>query len=366
MKIGLSKLLGQLKLIPLLAGIALGSVSPIPNAQAASGQRVDCPKGIPSMTLRFGTNIPTKHYLSRQGDQVFNEAVEKLSCNRIKIQYFPSSQLGKAADMITSANSGVADIVAASPPYVSAQMPLANAFDLPQILPNADVGSRALYKVATDPKTEIYKNDFERNGLHFLYGSTLPLYQIVTVKVPIRKLSDIKGLQLRSAGGAQDWVVKALGAIPVAMPRNEDYEAFQRGTLDGGLFNLPSLNPNKVDEVTRYATLNANVTSFAFAVEISQKKWEQMTPAARTVITTAGNEAQASLSSHMVSDDREAIVQLRKEGMILTELPAAQIKEMQSKLEPVIQAWIDQMESQGHNGKLAVEEVKAAVRSVSR
>lgn len=360
-----STLLRSQPLRLLILGIGLFTMLSY-GAEALSQTTTSCPHNVGKISLRFATNLPRQHYLSVQGDQVFIKAVARLSCGKIKIEYFPSSQLGKASDMVTMANSGVADIVAASPPYVSAQMPLGNAFDLPQILPNADIGSKALYEVATNPKTVIYQNDFKKNGLHFLFGATLPLYQIVTVKTPIHSLSDIKGLQLRSGGGSEDLVVKALGAVPVNMPRGEDYEAFQRGTLDGGVFNLPSLHPNKVDEVTHYATLNANVTSFVYAVEISQTEWAHLSHTDQTILQRAAKKAEASLSSHMVSDNRKAISQLKKEGMVFTKLSSRQIKVMRRKLKPVITRWVAQMKNQGYDGRSAVEEVRAAVKKVER
>src|SRR5581483_8739700 len=79
---------------------------------------------VQSITLKLATNLPPTHYLSMQGDKVFMDQVQSLSGGKIKIQYFPSDELGKAADMVTMANSGIADIVAGSPPYVSSLMPM--------------------------------------------------------------------------------------------------------------------------------------------------------------------------------------------------------------------------------------------------
>lgn len=322
--------------------------------------------GIQSMTLKFATNLPTRHYLSVQGDQVFMDQVNALSGGKIKIRYFPSNELGSAKDMVTIASSGIANIVAASPPYVASLMPLSNAFDLPVILPNADVGTKAYNEIANNPDSVIAKRDYQANHLHFLYGVTLPLYQFITVKKPIKSLADIKGMRIRSGGGAEDLVVRALGGVPVFMTRSEDYEAFQRGALDGGVFNLPSVHVNKVDEVTHYSTTNANVTSFVYAVEISDRTWNSLNPATQKVISKAAAAAAHSLESNMVRDNEKAIALLKKEGMKFTTLSASDKAEMTKLLKPVWSRWEDDMNSRGvHGAAAAIKEIQAAVAKAS-
>lgn len=343
----------------LLTGLVLSAVIVAQGSSSAQSSDVQ------DVTLKFATNLPATHYLSVQGDAVFMDQVKSLSSGKIKIQYFPNDQLGTAADMVTMANSGIADVVAGSPPYVSSLMPLGNAFDLPAILPNADVGTRAYNKVANDPNSAIAKRDFQANHLHFLYAATLPLYQIVTVKTPIRSLADIKGMRIRSGGGAEDLVVRALGGVPVTMARSEDYNAFQRGALDGGIFNLPSLHVNKVDEVCHYATTNANVSSFVYAVEISDRTWNSLNPATQRVISQAAAAAAQSLGRNMVSDNEKAVTQLKAAGMTFTSLSPPDKSQLTQMLQPVWARWQDDMKSRGLDGAAAIKEVQAAVKSSS-
>lgn len=345
----------------LVAGLAL--FAPI----AAYGSSNVKMAGIKSMTLKFATNIPLTHYLYVQGDKVFIDKLKSLSGGKIKVHYFPSSELGAAKDMVSIANSGIANIVAASPPYVASLMPLSNAFDLPGILPNADVGTKAYNKVANNPNSVIAKRDYQENHLHFLYGAMLPLYQFVTVSKPIKSLADLKGLRIRSGGGAEDLVVRTLGAVPVSMVRNADYEAFQRGALNGGIFNLPSLNINKVNEVTHYATLNANVTSFVYAVEISDRTWHGLNPATQRVISEAATAAAQSLGRNMVHDNEKAVALLKKEGMKFTTLSGPVKAKMAKLLKPVWLHWEHDMKSRGvHGAPAAVKEVQAAVKASSK
>lgn len=343
--------------IALVTGLVLCAV--IVAHGSSSAQTND----VQSITLKFATNLPATHYLSVQGDIVFMDKVKSLSGGKIQIQYFPNDELGKAADMVTMANSGIADVVAGSPPYVSSLMPLSNAFDLPAMLPNADVGTKAYNKVANDPNSVIAKRDFQANHLHFLYAATLPLYQIVTVKTPIKSIADLKGMRIRSGGGAEDLVVRALGGVPVTMARSEDYNAFQRGALDGGIFNLPSIHVNKVDEVCHYATTNANVSSFVYAVEISERTWNTLNPATQKVISQAAAAAAQSLGSNMVSDNEKAITFLKNQGMTFTTLSASDKAQLTQMLQPVWSRWQDDMKSRGLDGAAAIKEVQAAVKS---
>lgn len=342
-----------------MAGLVLGTMAICQGSSNAQSSDVQ------SITLKFATNLPASHYLSVQGDKVFMDQVQALSKGKIKIQYFPSNELGKPADDVTIANSGIADVVSGSPPYISSLMPLSNAFDLPGILPNADIGTKAYNKVANDPNSVISKSDYQANHLHFLYAATLPLYQVVTVKTPVKSLANLKGLRLRSAGGAEDLVVKAMGAVPVTMARGEDYNAFQRGALDGGIFNLPSLHVNKVDEVCHYATTDANVSSFVYAVEISDRTWNGLNSATKNVIDQAAKAAAQSYARNMDDNNAKAIKELTAGGMTFTTLSSADKTQLENALKPVWTDWEKEMKSRGLDGAAAIKEVQAAVKSLS-
>ena len=76
-----------------------------------------------------------------------------------------------------------------------------------------------------------------------------------TVKKPVEKLEDLKGMKIRCTGTSAK-IAASLGATPVAMPQTETYDALQKGVAEGVLGPLEILKGWKFSEVTNYTTLN--------------------------------------------------------------------------------------------------------------
>ena len=56
-------------------------------------------------------------------------------------------------------------------------------------------------------------------------------------------------MKIRTLGGAQDSVIKALGGVPVQIPAPDLYTALQRGTVDGTIMAYTSAQSYKMDEI---------------------------------------------------------------------------------------------------------------------
>lgn len=320
---------------------------------------------IESITLKFASIVPNTHDLYTYGAKVFMEKVEELSGGKIKIDHFPDGQLGKPADMINLANTGVAELVEVAPSYIPGKLVLGNAFQLPGALPDPEIGSKVIWDVIKSENSVIRQSDFANNGLVPLYAATLPLYQIVTNEnKPIDSLDDLKGLKLRSAGGVQDLIVEALGAVPVAMDRTEVYQALQRGTLDGGVFNLPSLKANQTIDVLKYTTTNANLTSFVCALAISESVWNNLSDNVKNILLQAGEAAAQSLAESVMKSDQNALQELINDySYSAWTLTSEEVEQMKEMVMPVWDSWVADVEKLGFDGKAAIEEMNAALKN---
>lgn len=350
-------LLIVLTLLALVLLAGCGSKQDNQAAQSGAGKSGE------TITLKFTGIVPTNHYISKYADQVFIKKVEELSQGKVKIEYYPDYQLAKAADMINAANNGVVDIVSACPSYISGKMPLTNVFLLPQAIPDAGVGTKVLWDLVSNKDSVIYKTDYQNNKLVPLFAATLPLYQVVTIeKKPVKSVEDLKGMKLRSAGGSQDLIIKSIGAVPVQMDRSEDYISLQRGTIDGGFFNIPSLKPNKVNEVTRHYTTNANLSSFAFVTEISERSWSKLTPEVKDILLKAGQAATESMAKEVEKLNIEAMKELDQQGFTSYTFKPEESQKIQEMVAPVWGNWVTDMKKLNFDGQKAVDELKEALK----
>ena len=70
-------------------------------------------------------------------------------------------------------------------------------------------------------------------------------------KTPIRTLSDIRGVNVRSTGGLTASIIRQIGAIPVVMAAAETYAAFQRGVIDAVALGGPDMAAYRLHETSK-------------------------------------------------------------------------------------------------------------------
>jgi TRAP-type C4-dicarboxylate transport system substrate-binding protein len=81
------------------------------------------------IVLRAADYVPPSHYLIRYAVKYWIDNVVKQSNGRIEVRHFPSEQLGKAKDMLSLTQSGVADVAGVVPSFVSDRMPLSKVVE---------------------------------------------------------------------------------------------------------------------------------------------------------------------------------------------------------------------------------------------
>src|SRR3546814_1026914 len=86
----------------------------------------------------------------------------------VRIQRYPSQQLGKSKDMLTLSKAGVVDIAEFVPGYLGDQMPLSTVAEIPGMVPSACTASLAYLDLARQGGF-LDKNELAPNGVRLLY-----------------------------------------------------------------------------------------------------------------------------------------------------------------------------------------------------
>jgi hypothetical protein len=74
---------------------------------------------------------------------------------------------------------------------------------------------------------------------------------LFTVDYPITNLSQIKNMKLRAPGGVSVDRLATLGAVPVAMPMPEAYDAMSKGVVQGTVTRWEASKPSKLYELVK-------------------------------------------------------------------------------------------------------------------
>src|SRR5699024_6343804 len=105
------------------------------------------------------------------------------------------------------------------------------------------------------------------------YAGTVPLWlyttdpgQLFTVDKKITSIEDLEGMKIRSPSAETSEWLEALGATPVCMPMNENFEALVSGVVDGTIAPWEAVKTWGLDEVIKYATVGNFYSTTMFVV----------------------------------------------------------------------------------------------------
>jgi C4-dicarboxylate-binding protein DctP len=254
---------------------------------AAFGGALAAPAiGQSAKVLRFGHMLPETQTQSR-AIHMFADELARLSSNKIKVEIFPSSQLGSITEMMQSVQAGSLSVSMAVPAWYSTFAKPLDAFTLPYLVASVDRLKPALDgEIGADIAKYCDGAGFKVVGTMLLGGR-----HIVNKTRAVHQPADCKGLKLRVINSqVYMQTYRALGAVPVAMDPSELYLALQQGVVDGFEFPLPDLVAQKMYEVSKYLALDQHTTDF-FILSTGKQTWASLAPEEQQMFATAMKKA---------------------------------------------------------------------------
>jgi len=207
------------------------------------------PSSASTVELKLASFTGPKHAMNRAFFTPWVKKVGEESSGTLQIKMFVGGKLGKGGPrQFKRAVDGVADITFGLQGYTSSQFRRTSLIELPGIANNGVEATRALWAA--------YEGHLEKEygevKLLFMWSVDRPV--IMTKNKPIKAISDLEGMKIRTPSQAQAKTLKSLGAVPIAMPITKVYNAMARGLLDGVLTSTTTLTGFKLIEVTKYFT----------------------------------------------------------------------------------------------------------------
>lgn len=342
-----------MKTMPRLKSLAVLCAAPMLAASAYAQQ----------ITLKIADHYPVASPTAAATARHFMAEVTRQTGGRVKFEYYPSEQLGKSKDMLTLTLTGVTDIGFAAPAYVSDRMPLGAVAELPGTFSDACDGTRAFLKLAREGI--LADREYKPNQIRLLIGILLPPYQILT-RPTMTGLASIQGLKLRTGGGLQDFSTKAIGAVPVRIAGADVYESMARGTIDGLVFPLSSIEQFKLQEHVRFSTSGMNFGSFAATYVISERKWNSLPADIRTLMDKIGLETSLYACRKVDDDQGPSAERLKAAGVRFVELSAADKEKVNEALRPVGQQWAKQLDDRRQPGTAVLNAYLEELKRIQR
>lgn len=286
---------------------------------------------IKERTIKFGLNSPEGHP-AVAGMRKFASAVEAKSGGKMKVQLFLNGALGSDQATLSALKGGTVEMAVMNSGILASEVKALEVFDFPFMFAN----EKEADAIVDGPIGQKMHAALADKGIIGLSYWELGFRNITTGKKQITKVDDIAGLKLRVIPNAinVDWV-KALGANPTPLPFPEVYAALEQGAIDGQENPIAVIAANKFWEVQK----NVALTNHQYnpqSVIFSKKVWDTMSPAEKKIIDESADEAvkaQREANRAALNNNLEL---LKKNGMTITTLPAAEIAKLREKMKPVI------------------------------
>lgn len=304
----------------------------------------------PATVLKISNGINEAHptYLACKE---FEKIVESKLPGKYDVQVYANAQLGDDVRATEAVRMGTLEMVATSASPLTGLVPEFNVFDLPFIVPSFKAAD-AVYDGPIGAKLAAL---LEPKGIKLLAYYENGFRQLTNSVREVKSPADLKGLKIRTMQNPIHLAAwRALGANPTPMPFSEVFTAMQQKTIDGQENPIPTIYLQKFYEVQKYVTLTGHVYG-PHILLINKKMFDSFPAEDQKIILEA---AQASAKFQRETNrkmDRDFIAELKKAGMVVTELTPEQLKAFQEAVKPVYDEWIPKI------GKDLVAEFQATV-----
>ncbi|GAA0348674.1 hypothetical protein GCM10008931_44930 [Oceanobacillus oncorhynchi subsp. oncorhynchi] len=328
-----------------------------------------------TIVLRAGTNLPASHYLLNDILKPMLDRLEEETDHRIKFELYDSESLVRAGEEMEALRSGTIDIaLPIYDVYDTNRFPFAEIPLLPVSNASMEVYSKATVILRNDdePYSDGLTHSERLYGEKGLIGWPFTMgrsYTIGTVTSPIESLDQFRAMQIRIPSNVHEIFSRNLGFSPSSISANEAYDAFNRGTLDGGFTPITDWPSYGLDEVFTYVIDGIHAGSWPSTVAMTEERFEELPEDIQEIFQRVIEE-ELSLETNprlieFQNNLEEEIMQsyLDNGGIVepLEELP----EEVQERIEDGITQtwldWIEDMERYGEPGKEAAIKWRDAI-----
>ncbi|MDD3056848.1 MAG: DctP family TRAP transporter solute-binding subunit [Sphaerochaeta sp.] len=216
----------------------------------------------------------------------FKKIVEEKTDGNIKVQVFPSNQLGGPSEMIEAVQLGNQEMTVVTPAWVSAFVPQISVLSFPFLFETREKAYELLDGVVGDE----LKVAADKAGITILGFPEVGYRQVTNSKRPITKLEDFAGIKIRVQGDPVHIAAfKALGANPVSLNFSELYSALQQKVVDGQENSPTNIALNKFDEVQKYLSYTS-ILYDAWVIAMNKGFYDSLPENYKTIVQDAIKE----------------------------------------------------------------------------
>jgi tripartite ATP-independent transporter DctP family solute receptor len=292
-------------------------------ATAANAQFAD-------RTIRLSNGVAKEHPNSAGVDKMASCLAQR-SGGKLKLQGFWGGALGDDMAATQALRSGTQEMVVTSSSPLVGIMPDLGVFDLPFLFANekeADaILDGAFGKYINDklPALGLVNLAYWENGFRNLTNS----------KKPVAKIEDFNGLKIRVMQNnifLDTFRTVGANAVPMAFP--EVFPALETKTIDGQENPYVTIDTSKFYEVQKYLSITQHAYT-PYMTLYSKALWDKLSKDEQKALSDCAIEGQTAQRKAVRDLAGKSFEKLKKEGMLVNELAAAEQARIRDAVKPV-------------------------------
>ena len=335
------------KLLGLVGGAAMALGAGL-GAGAADAQEV---------TLRLQHFLPPQANVPRLVLDVWADKVEAGSGGRIKVERYPSMQLGgKPPELMDQIVDGAIDIGWTVVGYTPGRFPSTEVFELPFMVADARAASYAYWKMY-----EEHMKDTEFKDVYMI-GTWVHGPGMIHTKDPVTKPADLQGMKIRGGSRLVNQLLELVGATPVGMPVPAVAEGLSKGVIDGTTIPWEVTPALKVPELVHNHTEfeGTALYTLTFVLAMNKAKYDSLPDDLKAVIdANSGLDFSIFAGGTQADADgpaRQIAVDLGNNIITVSEAETGEWREL---VQPIYDSWVADMNGRGIDGQALIDEARA-------
>lgn len=260
--------------------------------------------------LRLTHFMSPMHHMQKNVMEPLGQQLSEETGGALTVRIFPAGELSKSPPaQWRSALTGVSDIAFGLPGYTTEEFPRVMLTMSPALFETAEQGTNALWD-----NIDSFAPDFERAKLLALWSSD-PVV-LMTSKVPVDSIDDLKGLRIRSPDTVAATLLANWGAVPVPLPASEIYQSLDTGVIDGLLIDPSGVPSFKLNEVVKHVTLGLPTPSSPFFMVMNQRRYDALSEAERNAVDARSGRELSLASATSYAGEADHGMQILRDASI--------------------------------------------------
>jgi len=245
--------------------------------------------------------------------------VQAGSQGRVQVKFYPGGVMGNDAVVLRKMKLGQLQGGVLTSSELAATYPDAVAYSLPFFFSNWAQVEKVRPQV--DP---VLAKGFEARGLKMLGASNVGFAYLMGTR-PLRSRADMSGIKLWIPQNDEiaERTFKLGGISPIPLPLGDVFTSLQTGLVDT-VANTPSGAVALQWHGKVKGMVDLPLTFVVGFMVMDLKSWQKLSPADQAIVAKAFAASGQRMDVNIKRDDAAALAAMKKQGLVLTTLDAAE------------------------------------------